>query len=129
MGTTGHSLRNARVNFSIGGAKQCRPWPIIAAALLQASERTEMCAGTFEDVYTTSVLHPWKANPYSAADHRLTTDASEDDTASATLSSSVRCVHPFSLWGPLHAKAGHGEIRACGCGDWDAPIDLASQGL
>ena len=125
----GHPLRG---RVKIGGAKNA-VLPIIAAALLGSRGVSVLDdVPALEDVYTiSSVLRSLgvKAD-YSAAEHRLTIDASRIETLAAPYELVRKMRASFLIMGPLLAREGRAEISLPGgCAIGTRPIDLHLKGF
>ena len=118
--------------MKIGGAKNA-VLPIIAAALLGSRGVSVLDdVPALEDVYTiSSVLRSLgvKAD-YSAAEHRLTIDATRIETLSAPYELVRKMRASFLIMGPLLAREGRAEISLPGgCAIGTRPIDLHLKGF
>ena len=127
-----HGGNPLRGRVKIGGAKNA-VLPIIAAALLGSRGVSVLDdVPALEDVYTiSSVLRSLgvKAD-YSAAEHRLTIDASRIETVSAPYELVRKMRASFLIMGPLLAREGHAEISLPGgCAIGTRPIDLHLKGF
>ncbi|WP_315437048.1 UDP-N-acetylglucosamine 1-carboxyvinyltransferase [uncultured Selenomonas sp.] len=121
-----------RGRVKIGGAKNA-VLPIIAAALLGSRGVSVLDdVPALEDVYTiSSVLRSLgvKAD-YSAAEHRLTIDATRIETLSAPYELVRKMRASFLIMGPLLAREGRAEISLPGgCAIGTRPIDLHLKGF
>ena len=127
-----HGGNPLRGRVKIGGAKNA-VLPIIAAALLGSRGVSVLDdVPALEDVYTiSSVLRSLgvKAD-YSAAEHRLTIDASRIETVSAPYELVRKMRASFLIMGPLLAREGRAEISLPGgCAIGTRPIDLHLKGF
>ena len=127
-----HGGNPLRGRVKIGGAKNA-VLPIIAAALLGSRGVSVLDdVPALEDVYTiSSVLRSLgvKAD-YSAAEHRLTIDASRIETLAAPYELVRKMRASFLIMGPLLAREGRAEISLPGgCAIGTRPIDLHLKGF
>ena len=127
-----HGGNALRGRVKIGGAKNA-VLPIIAAALLGSRGVSVLDdVPALEDVYTiSSVLRSLgvKAD-YSAAEHRLTIDASRIETLAAPYELVRKMRASFLIMGPLLAREGRAEISLPGgCAIGTRPIDLHLKGF
>jgi len=127
-----HGGNPLRGRVKIGGAKNA-VLPIIAAALLGSRGVSVLDdVPALEDVYTiSSVLRSLgvKAD-YSAAEHRLTIDATRIETLSAPYELVRKMRASFLIMGPLLAREGRAEISLPGgCAIGTRPIDLHLKGF
>ena len=127
-----HGGNPLRGRVKIGGAKNA-VLPIIAAALLGSRGVSVLDdVPALEDVYTiSSVLRSLgvKAD-YSAAEHRLTIDASRIETLAAPYELVRKMRASFLIMGPLLAREGRAEISLPGgCAIGMRPIDLHLKGF
>ena len=127
-----HGGNPLRGRVKIGGAKNA-VLPIIAAALLGSRGVSVLDdVPALEDVYTiSSVLRSLgvKAD-YSAAEHRLTIDASKIETLAAPYELVRKMRASFLIMGPLLAREGRAEISLPGgCAIGTRPIDLHLKGF
>ena len=127
-----HGGNALRGRVKIGGAKNAG-LPIIAAALLGSRGVSVLDdVPALEDVYTiSSVLRSLgvKAD-YSAAEHRLTIDASRIETLAAPYELVRKMRASFLIMGPLLAREGRAEISLPGgCAIGTRPIDLHLKGF
>ena len=127
-----HGGNPLRGRVKIGGAKNA-VLPIIAAALLGSRGVSVLDdVPELEDVYTiSSVLRSLgvKAD-YSAAEHRLTIDASKIETLAAPYELVRKMRASFLIMGPLLAREGRAEISLPGgCAIGTRPIDLHLKGF
>ena len=127
-----HGGNPLRGRVKIGGAKNA-VLPIIAAALLGSRGVSVLDdVPALEDVYTiSSVLRSLgvKAD-YSAAEHRLTIDASKIKTLAAPYELVRKMRASFLIMGPLLARGGRAEISLPGgCAIGTRPIDLHLKGF
>ncbi|EKX99276.1 UDP-N-acetylglucosamine 1-carboxyvinyltransferase [Selenomonas sp. oral taxon 138] len=127
-----HGGNPLRGRVKIGGAKNA-VLPIIAAALLGSRGVSVLDdVPALEDVYTiSSVLCSLgvKAD-YSAAEHRLTIDATRIETLSAPYELVRKMRASFLIMGPLLAREGRAEISLPGgCAIGTRPIDLHLKGF
>ena len=127
-----HGGNPLRGRVKIGGAKNA-VLPIIAAALLGSRGVSVLDdVPALEDVYTIcAVLRSLgvKAD-YSAAEHRLTIDASKIETLAAPYELVRKMRASFLIMGPLLAREGRAEISLPGgCAIGTRPIDLHLKGF
>ena len=127
-----HGGNALRGRVKIGGAKNA-VLPIIAAALLGSRGVSVLDdVPALEDVYTiSSVLRSLGVQAdYSAAEHRLTIDASRIETLAAPYELVRKMRASFLIMGPLLAREGRAEISLPGgCAIGTRPIDLHLKGF